>query len=100
MKISLFGKTCIDPINFYRTKSVDTEACLAAVTKFIAKRSYPSAIINESGTSFVATANKSNAYPDEWDNAKIKNDSAQKKIIWKFNTPGAAHIGGFRERLV
>ena len=31
---------------------------------------------------------------------KIESDLAQKKIVWKFNPPGAPHFGGIRERLV
>ena len=37
---------------------------------------------------------------NEWYKAKIESDLAQKKIVWKFNPPGAPHFGGIRERLV
>ena len=37
---------------------------------------------------------------NEWDKAKIEIDLAQKKIVWKFNPPGAPHFGGIWERLV
>ena len=30
---------------------------------------------------------------NEWDKAKIESDLAQKKIVWKFNPPGAPHFG-------
>ena len=36
----------------------------------------------------------------EWDKAKIESDLAQKKIVWKFNPPGAPHFGGIWEGLV
>ena len=37
---------------------------------------------------------------NEWDKAKIVSDLAQKKIVWKFNSPGASHFGGIWEKLV
>ena len=37
---------------------------------------------------------------NELDKAKIESDLAQKKIVWKFNPPGAPHFGGIWERLV
>ena len=37
---------------------------------------------------------------NEWDKAKIESELAQKKIVWKFNPPGAPHFGGVLERLV
>ena len=51
-------------------------------------------------TKFVGAANEVKAFMNEWDRAKIKSDLAQKKIVWKFNPPGAPHFGGIWERLV
>ena len=81
-------------------QSLDTESCLAAVTRFIARRGYPSPIITDNGTNFVGAAKEPKAFMDEWDKSKIESDLAQKKIVWKFNQPGAPHFGGIWERLV
>ena len=81
-------------------QSLDTESCLAAVTRFIARRGYPNTIISDNGTNFVGAANELKAFMNEWDTAKIESDLAQKKIVWKFNPPGAPHFGGIWERLV
>ena len=81
-------------------QSLDTESCLAAVTRFIARRGYPSTIISDNGTNFVGAANELKSFMNEWDKAKIESDLAQKKIVWKFNPPGAPHFGGIWERLV
>ena len=80
-------------------QSLDTESCLAAVTRFIARRGYPSAIISDNGTNFVGAAKELKAFMDEWDRAKVESDLAQKKIIWRFNPPGAPHFGGIWKRL-
>ena len=81
-------------------QSLDTESCLAAVTRFISRRGYPNTIISDNGTNFVGAANELKAFMNEWDNAKIESDLAQKKIVWKFNPPGAPHLGGIWERLL
>ena len=70
------------------------------MTRFIARRGYPNTIINDNGTNFVGAANELKAFMNEWDKAKIESDVAQKKIVWKFNPPGAPHFGGIWERLV
>ena len=81
-------------------QSLDNESCLARVTRFNARRDYPSTIINDNGTNFVGAANELKAFMNEWDKAKIESDLEQKKIVWKFNPPGAPHFGGIWERLV
>ena len=81
-------------------QSLDTESCLAAVTRFIARRGYPSTIISDNETNFVGAADELKAFMNEWDQDKIESDLAQKKIVWKFNRPGARHFGGIGERLV
>ena len=78
-------------------QSLDTESCLAAVTRFIARRGYPSPISSDNGTNFVGAANELKSFMNEWDKAKIESDLAQKKFVWKFNPPGAPHFGGIWE---
>ena len=63
------------------TQSLDTESCLAAVTRFIAKRGYPKAIVSDNRTDFVGAANELKAFMDEWDKIKIESDLAQRKIV-------------------
>ena len=46
-------------------QSLDTESCLAAVTRFIARRSYSNIIISDNGTNFVGAANELKAFINE-----------------------------------
>ena len=70
------------------------------MTRFIARRGYPNTIISDNGTNFVGAAIELKSFKNEWVKAKIESDLAQKKIVWKFNPPGAPHFGGIWERLV
>ena len=94
--------TCLttSAIHIEVAQTLDTESCLAAVTRFIARRGYENTNISDNGTNFVGAANELKAFMNEWEKAKIENDLAQKKIVWKFNPPGAPHFVGIWERLV
>ena len=81
-------------------QSLDTESCLAAMTKFIARRGYPGTIVSDNGKNFVGAGNELKAFKKERNETKIESALAQKKIVWKFNPPGAPHLGGLWERLV
>ena len=79
------------------SQSLDNESRLAAVTRFIARRGYPNTLISDNRTNFVGAANELKGFMNKWDKAKIESDLAQKKIVWKFNPPGAPHFGGIWE---
>ena len=81
-------------------QSLDTESCVAALTRFIARRSYPKLIISDNGTNFLGAAIKLRAFKNEWDKAKIACDLAQKMIVRKLDPPGAPYCGRIWERLV
>ena len=94
--------TCLTTraVHIEGAQSLDTESCLAAVTRFIARRGYPKTIISDNGTNFVGAAKELKAFMDEREKAKIESNLAQKKIVLKFNPPGAPHFSGICERLV
>ena len=81
-------------------QSMDTESCLAAVTRFIARRGYRNTIISGNGMNFVGAATELRSFSNDWDKAKIVSDLAQIKIVWKFKPLGAPRFGGIWERLV
>ena len=71
-------------VNFKVAQSLDTESCLAAVTRCIARLGHPSTTIEDSGTISVVAANDLNAIIDSWDKAKNESNLAQKKIKDRF----------------
>ena len=83
MKIWCCFFTCLTTraVHIEVAQSLDTESCLAAVTRFIARRGYPNTIISDNGTNFVGAAKEPEAIMNEWDEAKIESDLAHKKMF-------------------
>ena len=81
-------------------RSLDTDYCLVAIKRFIARRGKPTTIISDNGTNFVGSARELKEYINSWNQDQITSELAQKHIVWKFNLPGAPHFGGVWERLV
>ncbi|XP_036317497.1 uncharacterized protein LOC118732476 [Rhagoletis pomonella] len=78
--------------------SLDTNSCIMCLRNFIARRGTPKEIFSDNGTNFKATAK---LIREELKNVSFA--ALQKKfdgIKWRFNPPGAPHMGGSWERLV
>ena len=80
--------------------SLEADACLAATTRFIARRRKPNIILSNNGTNFVGAAKEMQEWIEAWNETDIEQSLARKKTKWKFNSPGAPHFGGAWERMV
>ena len=78
--------------------SLDTQSCMNAISRFIARRGRPLKILSDNGTNFVGADNEFKAYADQL--KKLEEPMSLQEIVWKFNPPGAPHFGGVWERLV
>ncbi len=81
-------------------QSLDTESCLAAMTRFIARRGKPKVIISDNGSNFVGAAREMKEFLATWKKDLIEEHKKQREIVWKFNPPGAPHFGGIWEIMV
>ena len=81
-------------------RSLDTDSCLVAVNRFIARRGKPATIISDNGTNIVGSARELKEYINSWNKDHITSDLAQKNIVWKFNPSSAPHFRGVWERLL
>ena len=79
---------------------LDTDACMMAITRFMARRGRPHMFISDNGTNFVGSAREFRELAIEWNQSAIHDQLAHQRIVWKFNPPGAPHFGGVWERLV
>ena len=79
---------------------LDTDACMMAITRFMARRGKPLKIISDNGTNFVGAAREFKECFSEWNQDAISENLAKQRVVWQFNPPGAPHFGGIWERLV
>ena len=79
---------------------LDTDSCLNVIMRFIARRSKPSTVICDNGTSFVEAEREFAGHVAAWNKEGIEEHLVQRGIRWKFNPPAAPLFGGVLERLV
>ena len=80
--------------------SLDTDAFLMALRRFIARRGRPTLIWSDNGTNFVGGERELREAIAAWNQEQISDALSQKNIQRKFNPPSASHMGGAWERLV
>lgn len=81
-------------------QSMDTDAFINALQRFIARRGEPRLIRSDNGTNFVGAQLELQRALKEWNQAKIQDFLHQRDIEWVFNPPAASHMGGVWERQI
>ncbi|KAH8339623.1 hypothetical protein KR067_011866 [Drosophila pandora] len=96
--VALFTCLTLRAVHFEIAYSLDTSSCIMCLSNFMALRGTPKEIFSDNGTNFRATkkAVREELKKIEHDKIIIKFDGIQ----WRFNPPGAPHMGGAWERLV
>ncbi|XP_036347222.1 uncharacterized protein LOC118756574, partial [Rhagoletis pomonella] len=94
----LFTCLTLRAVHFEIAYSLDTSSCIMCLRNFMARRGTPMEIYSDNGTNFRATekAVREELMKIDFDKLTIKYD----RIKWRFNPPGAPHMGGAWERLV
>ena len=80
--------------------SLDTDAFLMALRRFIARRGRPAVIWSDNGKNLVGGERELREAIASWNQERISDTLSQQNIRWKFNPPTASHMGGSWERLV
>ena len=78
--------------------SLEADAFLNGLNRFIARRGCPASMRSDNGTNFVGAARE--LHEEVMSCARVRNQMADKGIKWKFNTPLASHAGGVWERQI
>ena len=96
----LFTCLTVRAVNIEIVPKLDTDSCLNAIMRFIARRGKPIKMISDNGTNFVGADREFKEYVAAWNKERIEEHLVQQGIRWKFNPPAAPHFGGVWERLV
>ena len=96
----LFTCLTVRTVHIEIVPKLDTDCCLHAIMRFIARRGKPVKMISDNGTNFVGAEKELAEYIAAWNKRQIEGHPIQQRIRWKFNPPAAPHFGGVWERLV
>ncbi|XP_078344112.1 uncharacterized protein LOC144629777 [Oculina patagonica] len=81
-------------------ESLETDSFINALRRFINLRGKPKVIRSDNGTNLSGGERELREAIDNWNQQKIESFLHQKNIEWKFNPPGASHMGGVWERVI
>ncbi|XP_046865618.1 uncharacterized protein LOC124459883 [Drosophila willistoni] len=94
--------TCLTTraINVEIAHSLDTDSCIMAVRRMMARRGPIQIIWSDNGTNFRGAARELQEALEDLDESAVKEYMASIKIIWNFIPANAPNFGGCWERLV
>ncbi|XP_013402959.1 uncharacterized protein LOC106168462 [Lingula anatina] len=96
----IFTCLAIRAIHIEVAHSLDTDSFINALERFIARRGAPRMIRSDNGTNFTGARAELRRALLQWNQGKIHNFLLKREIDWKFNPPGASHMGGVWERQI
>lgn len=96
----LFTCLAIRAVHIEIAASLDTSAFINCLQRFMARRGKPHLIRSDNGTNFVGANRELREEIAKWNENKIHELMNEKGIRWKFNPPGASHMGGVWERQI
>ncbi|KAI7802084.1 hypothetical protein IRJ41_024663 [Triplophysa rosa] len=80
--------------------SLDTDACINALRRFISRRGQVEHLLSDNGTNFIGAETELKEALSKLNQTKIQEVLCQKGIKWSFNPPAGSHFGGVWERLI
>ena len=80
--------------------SLDTNSCILAIRRFLARRGNIESIRSDNGTNLVGAERELRRSIEQWNQSRIGRALHQDGIRWDFNPPAASHFGGVWERII
>ena len=94
--------TCLQcrAIHLELAHTMSTDSFILALMRFINRRGTPAELLSDNGGNFIGAERELGDWLKGLSQTKITDKMADKRIVWKFNPPGASHRGGIWERLI
>ena len=96
----IFTCLAIRAVHLEVASSLDTNACLHAIRRFIARRGQVREMYSDNGTNFRSADSEMRKLIKQWNTNKIEKHLLQRGVQWHFNPPAGSHHGGSWERLI
>ncbi|XP_074649022.1 uncharacterized protein LOC141904335 [Tubulanus polymorphus] len=87
-------------IHLESASSLETDACINAIRRFIARRGAVKRIRSDNGTNLVGAKSEMKRALDDLDQEKLTRFCSKNSVEWVFNPPLASHVGGIWERMI
>lgn len=96
----IFTCLAIRAVHLEVASSLDTDACLNAIRRFVARRGQVKEMYSNNGTNLKAADAELKQGIKQWNSSHVAKHLQQKGISWHFNPPAGSHHGGSWERLI
>nr|XP_054761439.1 uncharacterized protein LOC129267841 [Lytechinus pictus] len=87
-------------VHIEKAESLNTDSCIAAIRRFIARRGTVKNMRSDNGTNLIGAQRELKREIDNWNQVQISDTLLQRNIQWTFNPPGGSHHGGVWERQI
>ena len=96
----LFTCLAVRAIHLEKADSLDTDSCIDAIRRFIARRGPVKELRSDNGTNLVGAEREMRQEMERWNKEKLHESMLRKGIQWIFNPPSGSHCGGVWERQI
>lgn len=96
----IFTCLALRAVHLEVASSLDTDACLNAIRRFVARRGQVKEMFSDNGTNLKAANSELKQAIQQWNSSHIAKHLQQKSIAWHFNPLAGSHHGGCWERLI
>lgn len=96
----LFTCLAVRAVHLEVASSLDTDSCIHALRRFVARRGQVKVIRSDNGTNFIGAERELRQAVQELNKEQIEAEMAKRNIKWIFNPPTASHHGGVWERQI